>query len=697
MEFLAPVMLAGALAVAIPIAIHLIGRRRARVVEFAAVDFLLGSDRRVARKLRLRNLLLLLARALVCLAIPLAFAKPLTSCETDGPEVARGAQAVVLVVDDALPTRYELGGGTIADRVTRKARAILDQLGPDAEVALVRTSEGAPEPSELARNHRGIRRALEALEPTARPPDLTTALARAEALLAESDEERRTAFLISPLFSSGFREELAWPDDGPSLEVVPVAEHEELDSLAITGLSVAEAPGAGERRIEVTAELRHDGQAARDEEELRLLIDGEVAARSHLSVDAGEHKQHRFSTSAKEGQQTARVEVALSGGALPPASVRHTVAELQESVDVLLVNGSPSSIRYQDELFYLRSALRPGDRGDSGIQTRSVTPGELDDLDLEAYDVIVLANVPALSQARAKPLTDWLEDGGGLFVTSGDNLDPMSYETSMEPLLPGRLQSIRDVTYGATGREREARALTLAELDGDHPALSGFSAESEALGGATFSKLAALGAPGGPAADVLARYSDGAPALVEARRGEGRVVMFTSSIDRDWNDFPIFPGYPPLMQSLIRYLGGIQDSGDLRVTKVGSRPTLRVRPREARLAIEAPGGDRQVLEGEELAGRQRVRLATAEEPGIYRVLAAAEGEDLARDSGRDFAAQIAPHAASLERETVASIRGAAADDAGDRTHDRRVELWHAVAAALLILLLGEALLVWRSS
>ena len=60
MGFLAPIMLVGIIALAVPIAIHLIGRRRARVVKFAALDFLLATKRRTARRFRLRERLLLL-------------------------------------------------------------------------------------------------------------------------------------------------------------------------------------------------------------------------------------------------------------------------------------------------------------------------------------------------------------------------------------------------------------------------------------------------------------------------------------------------------------------------------------------------------------------------------------------------------------------------------------------------------------
>ena len=65
MSFLAPLMLLGLGALIVPIVIHLIGRARARIVPFAALEFLLATKRRTARRLQLRERLLLLVRALV--------------------------------------------------------------------------------------------------------------------------------------------------------------------------------------------------------------------------------------------------------------------------------------------------------------------------------------------------------------------------------------------------------------------------------------------------------------------------------------------------------------------------------------------------------------------------------------------------------------------------------------------------------
>src|SRR3954465_430912 len=110
MGFLAPLMLIGVTALAVPIAIHLIGRRRARVVKFAALDFLLATKRRTARRFRLRERMLLLVRAIAGAAVAIALAKPYTSCARKGPAVTRGPQAAVLVIDDSFAAGYLIDG-----------------------------------------------------------------------------------------------------------------------------------------------------------------------------------------------------------------------------------------------------------------------------------------------------------------------------------------------------------------------------------------------------------------------------------------------------------------------------------------------------------------------------------------------------------------------------------------------------------
>src|SRR5690606_23709482 len=110
------------------------------------------------------------------------------------------------------------------------------------------------------------------------------------------------------------------------------------------------------------------------------------------------------------------------------------------------------------------------------------------------------------------------------------------------------------------GSERAERALRLAKWEAEHPIFSVFSREAPGLREARFEKILLLG-PTTRMDDrrVLARYTNDAAALVEARSGQGRLLLATFTIDRDWNDLPIHPGYLPLMQQAMRYLARKQD------------------------------------------------------------------------------------------------------------------------------------------
>ena len=116
LSFAHPAFLWGALAAMIPIAIHLINRRRSRQVEFAAIAFVLRSEARHARKLKLKRLILLLLRIAVCIIVPLALARPFLAAPAAAGAPTRDARAMVLVLDTSFSMRYQLRGKTLFER-----------------------------------------------------------------------------------------------------------------------------------------------------------------------------------------------------------------------------------------------------------------------------------------------------------------------------------------------------------------------------------------------------------------------------------------------------------------------------------------------------------------------------------------------------------------------------------------------------
>ncbi len=700
MDFLAPVMLVGAVGVAIPIVIHLIGRRRARVVKFAALDFLFGSKRKVARRFRLRELLLLITRALACLAIPLALAKPYTSCATSGPMVERGPQAAVLVIDNSFGSRYQVGDRSLLDRSREQAYGVLSQLGPEADVAVLTASERSEAPSELSRDHLRLRDAIADITPTARPADTTGALRKAAQLLATSNHEHKVIYLFSPLAATGLRaDDPPWPSGtGPRLVVVPPAPDASLDNLAVTDVTVEPDPTAGSRGVRITAEVANFGKSGVNEHGISVTIESRVVAKGMVSLLPGERIKKRFLATLPEGHRSADVVVSLDHDPLPTDDQHYLRAELRDVVQVLLVNGQPNTDRHESEIFYLEAALRPGDRGDAGTVVTSITADELAKQNLGHYDVVVLANVPALAPSTVAELGGWVDAGGGLMITVGDNVDPDAYNRTMAPILPQLLNTALDTAYGAHGAERTGRAQRLVKFEADHPIFSVFSKDAPGLREATFEKIMLLG-PTSRVNDraVLARYTNGAAALVEARRGSGRLLLYTSTIDRDWNDLPIHPGFLPLVQQAVRHLARKQTQLARASVLVGRTAVLPVAPDNQRIEVRGPAGERRVIEGEQLAGRKRVRFAGTDRPGFYRVAATDRAGKTRPREEAEFAVNLDARGSDLRPAppSLVPVSGTGVGGPGGGEHRRRVELWHALAAGLLILLLLESILVLR--
>src|SRR5205823_15131954 len=188
--FAHPAYLWGLLAIALPILVHLFNQRRPRPLAFGAIEFVLRSQRQKARRLRLRQILLLALRCLLIAAVALALARP--SLKPRGVEAAQtsGPQATALVLDASLSMRYRIGTRTLFEKARAEALSALERLGPDEPAAVglcagpggfTGGGMGAPSFDRLA-----VRRLLQSAQPTYLASDLTGCLAAAAKALGES-------------------------------------------------------------------------------------------------------------------------------------------------------------------------------------------------------------------------------------------------------------------------------------------------------------------------------------------------------------------------------------------------------------------------------------------------------------------------------------------------------------------------------
>jgi hypothetical protein len=718
MRFLAPSLLFGLAAAVLPWLIHRIGRRRANPMRFAAMELLLRAERKVSARRRLREILLLLLRTAIAAALPLTFAKPYAEIRSDLPAATSRPQSAVIVLDDSASLRRAAGTGLGAsgeplfERARARARTLLQHMAPESDAALVLASEGTAAPISEPSSDRGrLLAALDAATCSARRGDLTSAMRKAAQILATSARPERIIYVITDLQAAGWEGGTGLPDaatGGPPFQVavLDVSDGVPWSNRAIVDLSAEPAPEGGPLGVAVVAEIANWAEPGTPPAHLgvTLKIDGAQVARGFVDVPAGGRARKRFlHTLAAGGGAAHEAEVEIDHDTFTLDDRRLTRVEVSRGLRVLVVNGDPRTVRTEDETFFLEAALRAGG---SSFAVTSALPDDLGGRNLNDYSAIFLANVARPSPEVAAALTRYVEAGGGLFISVGDRIDVDVWNQEMKKVLPQPLGLKRTASAGPGGaHEGETVDLRpaerLAPIDRRHPLLGAFAARGEGLASARFFQFMLLApVPDAPGRTVVLRYENGAPALVEAEIGRGRVLLLTTTADREWTDLPIRPGFLPLVQEAARRLAGAPSGDAASALLVGQRREIALGAEDRRIEVVKPNDELRSLVPEGGPSRPRdgktprqVIFAETDEPGLYRVRASrTDGSSIDRpdesfvvnlDVRESDPARLPPG----QRPDRTSQGGAAPK--------RRLELWHTLAALVLVGVLAESILTLR--
>jgi len=699
-EFLSPLFAAGLLAAGIPLVIHMIHRRQARVLPIATLRFLRQIPARTIRRRQLEEYLLLAARMLVLILLALAAMRPVLS----DAAASGGATSLAVVLDDSWSMEYRVTGITRFQEAQEAVIKVLGTLEPGDRAALLPAS--SPGGETLTSDLAGLRRRVGSMEVSLlasargrekRFPGLLPACLKALTLLREAKTANRELVLVTDLQRRAVApllDEIRLTEEDRDLRVLLVdlgaddpANVSVTDVTAGAGVAVAGEP------VRVTARIRNSsatGSACR----LSLAIGEERVAERAVSLGAGESASVSIVT-ATDLPEATWGRVFLNGDDLARDDLRHFALPVLGRIPVLLVNGDPSPIPYQDEAFFLRAALSPEDLGGmagaGSVNLTVVTDEEFEDEALAPYRAVVLANVAALSARAAGSLKGYVLAGGGLVVFCGNRMRPDDWNRDLaiggNGILPAMLSPPRQL---GDGPEALAR---LADARHDHALFAGLPPES-------VKDLARIHVRRAMGADVeavggtsIADLDSGGTLVAEKTPGRGRVILFTTSADADWGNLPIRPLFLPLVHRAVRLVAGGGDA--TRSVPVGGRVVVAPPPANAPPpeAISPSGEMSRIVPDSEGIGP--LTTGPLLEPGVWRITGSGAGEEIA------VAVNVDPDEGVLDRLGADKLRDRLGEDrfrvirgaaglAPELSRSRRGRpLWGAILLAALLLLLTE--------
>ena len=611
--FLYPAFLVGLLAASLPILIHLLNRRRLQRIQFPAVRFILLSQKRISRSYRLRHWLLLALRTLAVVFLVLLLANPIFQTGA-GLFAGGGPVSLVVLLDNSLSMTWS-GDGDGFKQAKEAARLLISALHDDDRAALLPTNAAGKDIIRLKGQKDVLLRELDAVEIADGTANFTAALDKSYELLSEPAGQKEIRLITDmgltgwDQFSVGALKRL---DPSISLKIIRVGRKEQPLNATVKEVRLGSQGVGVNLPLHIEATLSNFGDREIKDALVQLSIDGQNKEQKLATVPPKGETSVSFQTRVGQaGAHTGQVSLKKAGLA-GNAAVDFTL-DAQDKLRVLVVDGDPQTSLVQSESFFLSRALNPaGERDSSLFLPTVIVPDALNAAALEGYQVVILCNVATLPDSFVANLQNFVRQGGGLLIFGGDKIQPDSYNQKLAQTAPAEL---RDKKIGP-----EANGEKVGRFDPAHPALQIFS-DPILLESLKSSRVWGYTRASARGKSALISLANGDPLLLEQKVGAGKVLLLTTTADRDWTDLPLKTAYLPLLHSLTQYLaGGKRGHLDAGIA-VDSAKEISLPPGLVGKSLRVTKPDKQNAEVP-IAGEKDRAVATItdnDRAGIYRL------------------------------------------------------------------------------
>jgi len=609
---------------AAPVIIHLINLLRHRRVPWAAMEFLLASQRKYRTRVLLKQLLLMLLRVAAVLGVVLALAQPRWRTAI-GQMLGGSRTAHVVLLDDSYSmSDLSTGGGLVGDTSAfDRGRLVVERIAAELagtqgmqELAVGRFSRlgangnaaaGSVPRFDVERQTvtppfvQQLRDELATLTPSAGDWGPRNPLLAAAELVGSGAGTANVVWLVSDFRARDWKtaDETAavlrqLSDASVELRLVDCSaggeglSGEAAGNLSIERLEVVGGVPATGVLVPLEVTVRNDSNRPVRDLQVDLREDG--ASRPGLrlqEIPAGGAAKQRFEARfTRPGSHV--VEARIPPDTVAADNARTAVVDVSDRIDVLLVDGSlaagggPRSGSRAGDAFYLSTALAPGAGAPTGLRPRIEPPRSLATLDLGGFDCIWLLDVERLDGTEIAALESFARAGGGVVFFTGPRTKAETVNRSLhrggEGLFPVPLAGPVDLLADARRAGGDVPDVVVEE----HPVVAVLSGQRNPLLDAVrverfMAVERGFEPPAGAGLRRLLSLRNDAPLIVERPFGDGLVVAVLTTAAPAWNNWARGnPSWVVVMLELESHLARVRRRAES--LEVGDPLTVRLEP-----------------------------------------------------------------------------------------------------------------------
>jgi hypothetical protein len=629
MFLLNPYFLLGLVATGIPIILHFFNLRKLKTIEFSTLIFLKELQKTKIRRLKIRQLILLLLRIFIIVCIVLAFSRPALRGNVGTIIGAAARSTVVVIIDDSYSMTASNSKGELFVQAKETAFSIVDALQEGDEVYLLRLSEfeaTLPVDQLLPLTDKNVlRKMISEMQPSYVHKKIDDALRIVARLLTASTNVNREVYIVSDFQSTNF-------DRTTKKEASPELLFSDLTCVYLASFTADNKVNAGIESATIPTSLFETGKP--------FLIECRVKNFSSQAL-----KNHAISVYL-DGIRIIQRGIDLAAGVaanvefavVPSATGFHDVFIELEDDDLqydnryffsvyiprqinILLAGPPEETRFVQ----LALATRQG--GDTaGFHIDALPASEITSQSLKQHDVVILCGLSELSQTLAQHLNTHLRTRGNLIFFPASRFDVRKYNLSFSDLM--ELPPVDSVEQ--TNQQRQF--VTFDRVEKQHPLFEDIFEHTadrtmEVPSGRLKQNVVSIESPRitmhvryapSPRWFTIISLSNGAPFLIEQKIGSGTAMLFAVAPSPNWSNLPYKSIFVPLVVRTVMYQS--QNRYKLAGAVCGSPVIIPLEPAmNSPIRIKAPNNIETIAQIENATETKIVRFNDTKIPGIYSI------------------------------------------------------------------------------
>jgi hypothetical protein len=541
-NFLYPLFLVAALAIAIPIIIHLFNFRKYKKVYFPDIRFLKEIQEQTQKSSQLKHLLILLSRILAVLSLVFAFAQPFFTKDAD--KVTQGPKAISIYIDNSYSMGVETNSLSLLDLAKGKAKQIIETSAINDQFQLLTNDFGYNENRFLSKNE--ALQQLSTIQLSPKSKLAATILEKQKQLLATEPGFKKQLIYISDFQQSSFPKDISTKD---SLKKFFVA----VNASATNNLSIDtvyfETPSLQLNEPNaMVVKIKNNGTEEVNTS-VTLMVNNQLKSVINTTIKAGELKSEPLTfTTATAGVQ--KMQVFLNDYPVNFDDTFYVAGKVNSNFSVLILNQANANA-------FLSSVFKPGTQfrvDNNNIQT--IKP-EL----LKNYSLVVVNGATGITPQLSEALNQYVTSGGSMLVFPPQN---------------GSLQDINALMNKTAGinylRVDTAKAY-ITNYNKSHEIFRDiFVKTPENIDLPIVYKHYLISSAALSSQQKLFSFSNGDAFLSATKVGNGKLYFCTSSAEITWSNFPKSYWFLPILYKMA-YSNA---SNSINALTLGKNATLNI-------------------------------------------------------------------------------------------------------------------------